>query len=98
MSTAVKYSWNQHGLLSNITNFNKENKLIQGSSFSYDWNGKVTLSRLPQGDSAVLVFDEKAKIIDIVGESYLDVRFENVEDDDEVVQTIRQGNQVRDPR
>ena len=57
-STTVKYSWNQYGLLSNITGYNRENKFVQGMYFSYDWNGKVALSRLPQGDSAVLVFNE----------------------------------------
>ena len=77
-SATVTYSWNQYGLLSNITGFNRENKFIHGTHFSYDWNGKVIVSRLPQGDSAVLVFNEKAKMMDIQGGGFTDVRFESV--------------------
>ena len=93
-STTVKYSWNQRGLLSNITGYNQENNFVQGVSFSYDWNGKVTMSRLPQGDSAVLVFDEDVRMMDIVGEGFSDVRFDSVKNEDQVVQIIKQGDQV----
>ena len=93
-STTVKYSWNQHGLLSNISGFNQENKLIQGAYFSYDWNGKVTMFRLPQGDSAVLVFNEDAGMMDILGGGFSDVRFESIQNEDQVVRIIRQGDQV----
>ena len=93
-STTVKYSWNQHGLLGNITGFNQENKLIQGAYFSYDWNGKVVMSRFPQGDSAVLVFNEEAKMMDVVGDGFSDVRFESVQKDDQAMRIIRQGDQV----
>ena len=93
-SATVKYSWNQYGLLSNITGFNRENKFIHGTHFSYDWNGKVIASRLPQGDSAVLVFDEKAKMMDIGGSGFSDVRFESAKNDDEVVRTVKRGDQV----
>ena len=93
-STTVKYSWNRHGLLSNITGYNQEDNFVQGVSFSYDWNGKVTMSRLPQGDSAVLVFDEDARMMDIVGGGFSDVRFDSVKNDDQVVRIIKQGDQV----
>ena len=93
-STTVKYSWNQYGLLSNITGYNQENKFVQGMYFSYDWNGKVTMSRLPQGDSAVLVFNEDARMMDIVGGGFSGVRFDSVKNDDQVVRIIRQGEQV----
>ncbi len=93
-STTVRYSWNRHGLLGNITGFNQDNKLIQGAYFSYDWNGKVTMSRFPQGDSAVLVFNEEASMMDIVGGGFSDVRFESVQNDDQVVRIIKQGDQV----
>ena len=93
-SSTVKYAWNQHGFLSNITGFNQKNKFIQGVYFSYDWNGRVTMSRLPQGDSAVLVFNEEAKMMDIIGGGFGDVRFESVQTDDQVVRTIKQGDQV----
>ena len=93
-SSTVKYSWNQHGLLSNITGFNQANELIQGVYFSYDWNGNVTMSRLPQGDSAVLVFNEEARMMDIVGGGFSAVRFDSVKTDDQVVQITRQGDQV----
>ena len=93
-STIVKYSWNQYGLLSNITGFNQENKFVQGVHFSYDWNGKVTMSRLPQGDSAVLVFNEDARMMDIVGGGFSGVRFDSVKNDDQVVRVIKQGDQV----
>ena len=94
-STTVKYSWNQYGLLSNITGYNQENKFVQGMYFSYDWNGKVTMSRLPQGDSAVLMFNEEGRMMDIVGGGLSDVRFDSVRDDDQVVRVIKQGEQVR---
>ena len=93
-STTVKYSWNQYGLLSNITGYNQENKFVQGMYFSYDWNGKVTVSRLPQGDSAVLMFNEEGRMMDIVGGGLSDVRFDSVRDDDQVVRVIKQGEQV----
>ena len=93
-STTVKYSWNQYGLLSNITGYNQENKFVQGVHFSYDWNGKVTMSRLPQGDSAVLVFNEDARMMDIVGGGFSGVRFDSVKNDDQVVRVIKQGDQV----
>ena len=93
-STTVKYSWNQYGLLSNITGYNQENKFVQGMYFSYDWNGKVTMSRLPQGDSAVLMFNEEGRMMDIVGGGLSDVRFDSVRDDDQVVRVIKQGEQV----
>ncbi|XP_068683141.1 uncharacterized protein [Montipora foliosa] len=93
-STTVKYSWNQYGLLSNITGYNRENKFVQGMYFSYDWNGKVTMSRLPQGDSAVLVFNEDARMMDIVGGGFSGVRFDSVKNDDQVVRIIKQGEQV----
>lgn len=93
-STAVKYSWNQHGLLSNITGFNQANELIQGAYFSYDWNGKVTMSRFPQGDSVVLVFNEEARMMDVVGGGFSDVRFESFQNDDQVVRITKQGDQV----
>ncbi len=93
-SSTVKYSWNQQGLLSNITGFNKDNEFIQGVYFSYDWNGKVTMYRLPQGDSAVFVFNEEARMMDIVGGGFSAVRFESVKTDDEVVRITRQGDQV----
>ena len=92
---AVQFSWNQFGLLSGITGFNQENRLIQGFYFSYDWNGKVTISRLPQGDSAELGFNEEAKMMDISGGSFSEVRFESVKNDDQVVRTIKQGDQVQ---
>ena len=94
-SAAVQYSWNQFGLLSGITGFNKENRLIQGFYFSYDWNGKVTTSRLPQGDSAEFGFNEEAKIMHITGDSFSKVRFESVSNNDQVVRTIKQGDQVQ---
>ncbi|KAL9963565.1 hypothetical protein ACROYT_G027086 [Oculina patagonica] len=93
-SSTVKYSWNQQGLLSNITGFNKDNEFIQGVYFSYDWNGKVTMSRLPQGDSVVLVFNEEARMMNVIGGGFSDVRFESVRTDDEVVRITRQGDQV----
>ena len=93
-STTVKYSWNQYGLLSNITGYNQENKFVQGMYFSYDWNGKVTMSRLPQGDSAVLVFNEDGRMMDIVGGGFSGVRFDSVRDDDQVERIIKQGEQV----
>ncbi|KAL9963573.1 hypothetical protein ACROYT_G027096 [Oculina patagonica] len=93
-SSNVKYRWNQHGLLSNITGFNKDNEFIQGVYFSYDWNGKVTMSRLPQGDSAVFVFNEEASMMDVIGGGFSGVRFESVRTDDEVVRITRQGDQV----
>ena len=93
-STTVKYSWNQYGLLSNITGYNQENKFVQGMYFSYDWNGKVNMSRLPQGDSAVLMFNEEGRMMDIVGGGLSDVRFDSVRDDDQVVRVIKQGEQV----
>ena len=94
-STTVKYSWNQYGLLSNITGYNQENKFVQGMHFSYDWNGKVTISSLPQGDSAVLVFDEEGRMMDIVGGGFSGVRFDSVRDDDQAVRIIKQGEQVQ---
>lgn len=93
-STTVKYSWNQYGLLSNITGYNQENKFVQGMYFSYDWNGKVIMSRLPQGDSAVLMFNEEGRMMDIVGEGLSDVQFDSVRDEDQVVRVIKQGEQV----
>ena len=93
-STTVKYSWNQYGLLSNITGYNQENKFVQGMYFSYDWNGKVTISSLPQGDSAVLVFNEDGRMMDIVGGGFSGVRFDSVRDDDQVERIIKQGEQV----
>ncbi|XP_022790519.1 uncharacterized protein LOC111330000 [Stylophora pistillata] len=93
-SSTVKYSWNQYGLLSNVTGFNKENKFIYGTHFSYDWNGKVTVTRLPQGDSAELFFNEKGKVMDIKGAGLGDVRFESFKNDDEVVKTVKQGDQI----
>ena len=93
-STTVKYSWNQYGLLSNITGYNQENKFVQGMYFSYDWNGKVNMSRLPQGDPAVLMFNEEGRMMDIVGGGLSDVRFDSVRDDDQVVRVIKQGEQV----
>ena len=93
-STTVKYSWDQYGLLSNITGYNQENKFVQGMYFSYDWNGKVTISSLPQGDSAVLVFNEEGRMMDIVGGGFSGVRFDSVRDDDQVVRIIKQGEQV----
>lgn len=93
-STTVKYSWNQYGLLSNITGYNQENKFVQGMYFSYDWNGKVIMSRLPQGDSAVLMFNEEGRMMDIVGEGLSDVQFGSVRDEDQVVRVIKQGEQV----
>ena len=93
-STTVKYSWNQYGLLSNITGYNRQNEFVQGVYFSYDWNGKVTMSTLPQGDSAVLVFNEDARIMDIVGGGSSSVRFDSVQNDDQVVQNIKQAEQV----
>ena len=93
-STTVKYSWNQYGLLSNITGYNQENKFVQGMYFSYDWNGKVIMSRLPQGDSAVLMFNEEGRMMDIVGEGLSDLQFDSVKDDDQVVRVIKQGEQV----
>ena len=93
-SNTVKYSWNQYGLLSNITGYNQENKFVQGMYFSYDWNGKVTMSRLPQGDSAVLVFNEEGRIMDISGGGFSGVRFDSVKNDDQVVRIIKQGEQV----
>ena len=93
-SNTVKYSWNQYGLLSNITGYNQENKFVQGMYFSYDWNGKVTISSLPQGDSAVLVFNEEGRMMDIVGGGFGGVRFDSVRDDDQVVRIIKQGEQV----
>lgn len=93
-STTVKYSWNQYGLLSNITGYNQENKFVQGMYFSYDWNGKVIMSRLPQGDTAVLMFNEEGRMMDIVGEGLSDVQFDSVRDEDQVVRVIKQGEQV----
>jgi len=93
-STTVKYSWNQYGLLGNITGYNRENKFVQGVHFSYDWNGKVTMSRLPQGDSTVLVFNEEARMMDIVGGGFSGVRFDSVKTDDQVVRIAKQGEQV----
>lgn len=93
-STTVKYSWNQYGLLSNITGYNQENKFVQGMYFSYDWNGKVIMSRLPQGDSAVLMFNEEGRMMGIVGEGLSDVQFDSVRDEDQVVRVIKQGEQV----
>lgn len=93
-STTVKYSWNQYGLLSNITGYNQENKFVQGMYFSYDWNGKVIMSRLPQGDSAVLMFNEEGRMMGIVGEGLSDVQFGSVRDEDQVVRVIKQGEQV----
>ena len=93
-STTVKYSWNQYGLLSNITGYNQENKFVQGMYFSYDWNGKVIMSRLPQGDSAVLMFNEEGRMMDIVGGGLSDLQFDSVRDDDQVVRVIKQGEQV----
>jgi len=93
-STTVKYSWNQYGLLSNITGYNRENKFVQGMYFSYDWNGKVTMSRLPQGDSAVLVFNEDARMMDIAGGGFSGVLFDSVKNDDQVVRITKQGEQV----
>lgn len=97
-STAVEYSWNQLGFLSGISGFNQENKLIQGVYFSYDWNGKVTMSRVPQGDTVVLLFDEEAKIMDVGGVGVSDVRFDTVKTDDQVVRVIKQGDQVETSR
>ena len=94
-STAVKYSWNQFGFLSGITSFNREDKLIQAVYFSYDWNGKVTMSRQPQGDSAELVFNEEGKMMDVSGDGISDVRYESVKTDDQVIRIIKQGDQVQ---
>ena len=96
-STAVKYSWNQFGFLSGIASFNREDKLIQGVYFSYDWNGKVTMSRQPQGDSAELVFNEEGKMMDVSGNGLGDVRYESVKTDDQVVRIIKQRDQVQMP-
>ena len=52
------------------------------------------MSRLPQGDSAVLVFNEEAGMMDILGGGFSDVRFESIQNDDQVVRIIRQGDQV----
>ena len=93
-SSTVKYSWNQYGLLRNITGYNQENKFVQGMYFSYDWNGQVTMSRLPQGDSTVLVFNEEGRVMDIVGGGFSDLQFDSVRDDDQVVRVIKQGEQV----
>ena len=54
------------------------------------------MTRLPQGDSAELLFNEKAKMMDIQGAGVGDVRFESVRNDDEVVKTMKQGDQVKD--
>lgn len=93
-SATVKYSWNQYGLLANVTDYNRENKFVQGIYLSYDWNGKVTLSRLPQGDSAVLLFNEEARMMDIIGGDFASVRFDSVINDDQVMRIIKQGEQV----
>ena len=93
-SSTVKYSWNQYGLLSNITGYNQENKFVQGMYFSYDWNGQVTMSRLPQGDSTVLVFNEEGRVMDILGGGFSDLQFDSVRDDDQIVRVIKQGEQV----
>lgn len=95
-ATSVEYSWNQFGLLSGIKGYNQQNKLIQGVYFSYDWNGKVTVSRIPQGDSAELVFNEEGRMMDVSGgDGFSDVRFESVKTDDQVVRIVKQGDQVR---
>ena len=93
-SATVKYSWNQYGFLSNITGYNRENKFVQGIYLSYDWNGKVTMSRLPQGDSAVLVFNEDSRLMDIRGGDFGSVRFDSVINDGQVMRIIKQGEQV----
>ena len=92
---AVEYSWNQFELLSGIASFNQENRLIQGFNFSYDWNGKVTVFRAPQGDSVELVFSEKAEMMDIISGSFSDLRFESASKDGQVIRTIKQGDQVK---
>ena len=56
----------------------------------------MIVTRLPQGDSAELLFNEKAKMMDIQGAGVGDVRFESVRNDDEVVKTMKQGDQVKD--
>ena len=92
---AVEYSWNQFELLSGIASFNQEKRLIQGFNFSYDWNGKVTVFRAPQGDSVELVFSEKAEMMDIISGSFSDVRFESASKDGQVIRTVKQGDQVK---
>lgn len=92
--TAVAYSWNQFGLLSEVTSFNQENRLIQRVNFTYNWNGKVTISRYPQGDSADLMFNENGKMMDVSGEAFSDVRYESVQTNDQFTRIIKQGDQV----
>ena len=52
------------------------------------------MSRLPQGDSAVLVFNEDARMMDIIGGDFGSVRFDSVINDDQVMRIIKQGEQV----
>ena len=91
-STAVEYSWNQFGFLSGIKSFSRDGTLIQGVYFSYDWNGKVTISRQPQGDSAELVYNEEGKMMDVN-----DVRYVCEKTDDQVIRIIKQEDQVQMP-
>lgn len=92
---AVEYSWNHFELLSGIASFNQEKRLIQGFNFSYDWNGKVTVFRAPQGDSVELLFSEKTEMMDIISESFSGLRFESASKDDQVIRTVKQGDKVK---
>ena len=92
---AVEYSWNQFELLSGIASFNQEKRLIQGLNFSYDWNGKVTVFRAPQGDSVEVVFNEKAEVMDIISGSFSDLRFESASKGGQVIRTVKQEDQVK---
>ena len=92
---AVEYSWNQFELLSGIASFNQEKRLIQGFNFSYDWNGKVTVFRAPQGDSVEVLFNEKAEVMDIISGSFSDLRFESASKGGQVIRTVKQEDQVK---